>query len=205
MAHFKENWDWIIIFSNPNINYDVLAESKLDLSEQIKHVFATRANTIPLAKNLTANFIKKYKGIFMNYKADFLPIHVNGILTLQDIKEDPDLIINYTILGSNPNLTIDYVIANNDKPWNMDSLSQNEAFKMKDILKGFENGINWIYQYLSENPNITFDFIWENRNQNWDVEFLSSNPFTEQRKITLKYFGLGEIMMDDINNIVLEY
>ena len=141
----------------------------------------------------------------MNHKADFLPIHVNGILTLQDIKEDPDLIINYTILGSNPNLTIDYVIANNDKPWNMDSLSQNEAFKMKDILKGFENGITWDYRYLSENPNITFDFIWENISQNWNGESLSSNIFTEQRKITLKHFGLNDIMMDDINNIVLEY
>ena len=60
LTHFKENWDWIVVFSNLNINYDILAESKIDLSKQIKHVFATRANTIPLAKNLTANFIKRY-------------------------------------------------------------------------------------------------------------------------------------------------
>lgn len=212
MNNLKEDWDWITLFENSNLNFDVLAESKENLSQYIKLSITIEEDEegnefdyISYTENLTSKFVKKYKNIFLNNRGVFYEIHEKGILTLEDIEQDPSLIVEYKYLSRNPNLTIDYVIENKDKPWSIIALSSNKGFKMKDIYKGTENGIKWNFMALSSNPNITFDYIYSNRNEDRNNHQLSQNLFIEQRKISIKEFGLKEILLNDINNIVLDY
>lgn len=207
LSHLDEKWNWEKIFQNPNIDYDILADSKIDLSRELKNSFEKDLYYPIVAKNVTSKFIKKYKDIFLQRKdvEIFDAIHRNGRLTLEDIKEDPDLIVSYQYFSENPNLTIEYLIANKDEKWNFSLLSRNKAFKMKDIIKGIINGIKWDYTGLSKNPNVTFDFIYATRYENWSGIDLSQNPFVEQRKINMKEYGLNDVLLNDINEIVLEY
>lgn len=224
LEHINKGWNWISVFGNWNINYDILAESKINLSDKLDYVLTNSSKIITHNKNLTIKFIRKYKTIFLIHKSVFADIHGNGIITLQDIEEDPELIVSYDFFSMNPNLTIDYVLANKDKPWNMNNLSENSAFKMIDILKGFESveipniifplrnlvkpfeyKIEWNFEGLSKNPNITFEFIYDNKDKNWSQTYLVINKFTEQQKINIKESGLKNILISDINNIVLEY
>lgn len=212
LNHLDEDWDWNAVFRNSNIDFDILADSKVDFTNMINESIINGEDNegeqiyyIDYASNLSAKFIRKYKDIFLTYEEAFEEIHENGILTLEDIKEDPELIVNHEYLSLNPNLTIDYVIANLDKPWNIENLSMNKGFKMKDILKGIEAGIEWSFGKLSQNPNITFNFIYENRNEKWNTTELSQNLFIEQKKISIKKFALNDILISDIGNIIVEY
>lgn len=180
LSNIRKSWDWPRIFANSNINYDTFAEAKIDLSAQISSVMQFENSTISETKNLTSKFVRKYKNIFLQNYYSFISIHRNGILTLQDIQQDPDLIVDYQYLSSNPNLTIDYLINDKDKLCFLYKLSLNNSFKMKDILKGFENGINWDFEGLSDNWNITFDFVYANKNKSWNGLMLSSNKFVKQ-------------------------
>lgn len=205
LSHMDKNWSWENIFDNPNIDYNILTESKVDLSDKMNDSINGEIHYDKLFKNISSSFIKKYKDIFLSNEPIFNTFHMLGIITLQDIEKDPDLIVDYQYFSENPNLTIDYVINNKDEPWDLRRLSRNKVFKMKDIIKGIEAGIEWSFWELSDNPNITFDFIYQNRNKDWCIGYLESNPFSEQRKISLEYFGLKEILIHDLRKIILEY
>lgn len=201
LSNIDKKWNWFLVFSNPNINYDILAESKYDLSAHVEQCIVR----ITTKTNLTIKFVEKYKKIFLRHKYEYGLVLRDGLIKLEDAKEDPELILNYKFFSSNPNLTLNYYLERKSKCWDMIRLSENKAFKMKDILRGIELKVKWNYQGLSKNPNITFYFIYINRNKNWNGKALSSNPFIEQKKITLKNFGLKDILLDDINNIIIEY
>jgi len=59
-------------------------------------------------------------------------------------------------ISSNPNLTIEFINENLDKPW------------------------DWFY--ISANPNITMKYIKENPDKPWDWDGISRNPFTRDKQ-----------------------
>ena len=61
------------------------------------------------------------------------------------------------LFSYNPNITIDIIKSNLDKPW--------------------------VWHTIGYNPNITFDFILDNINKPWNWSEISRNHFNYQKKL----------------------
>jgi hypothetical protein len=66
-------------------------------------------------------------------------------------------IVDFTYLSNNPNLTIDIIVNNLDKPWNMLWLSSHQSITLNTILKYPD--LNWDIIGMIHNPNITMNQI----------------------------------------------
>tara|TARA_Y100000782_G_scaffold109878_1_gene135409 strand:+ start:7045 stop:8391 length:1347 start_codon:yes stop_codon:yes gene_type:complete len=73
---------------------------------------------------------------------------------------------NWGILSRNPNVTIEFVKENLDKPWNWNSLSSNKNIKMEDI----ENNLDfpWEWENIILNENLTFEFLEKYKHRIYD-------------------------------------
>ena len=81
----------------------------------------------------------------------------------------------------NPNITIDFVLANPNKPWNYYNLSSNPNITMEFIKNNPYK--SWDYHYISRNKHIMIEFIKNNINKKWDWFELSKNTFTKEKEI----------------------
>lgn len=77
-------------------------------------------------------------------------------------------------LSSNPNITLEYVLAHPNERWDWDNLSVNPGITLKNIDDHPE--LNWNIGGLSKNPNITIEYVKNNLDKDWHWRVLSQNP-----------------------------
>ena len=87
---------------------------------------------------------------------------------------DPSLLDWYEI-SKNPDITMDIIQNNPNKPWNWVGLSLNPNITLDFIQSNQDKPWDW-YSIISQKPTITFDFIKKNLNKDWDWYFISQNP-----------------------------
>ena len=76
---------------------------------------------------------------------------------------------------SNPNMSIDYILANPELPWwNWAAISEHTNIVL-DIIKANPN-IPWNWILISQNPNITWDIVQANPELPWAFQTLCLNP-----------------------------
>ena len=88
---------------------------------------------------------------------------------------------NWYGLSSNPNITIEIVNANPDKPWNWYGLSSNPNITMEIVNANPDKHWNWYG--LSWNPNITIEFVNANLDKPWSWDGLSINNFSKEKEL----------------------
>lgn len=84
----------------------------------------------------------------------------NKNITMKDIRENP---LPRYWLSQNPNMEIEYVIANPSSHWNWTHLSKNPGI---DIAKNPE--LPWRYYDASYNPKLSISFVIDNHDKKWD-------------------------------------
>lgn len=96
---------------------------------------------------------------------------------------------NYCGLSANPNITMEFVEVNLDKPWNFGAygLSMNPAITTDFIKKYIDKPWNFGKGGLSANPAINIDFVKNNRDADWSSAKLYANPSISSNDIE-KYF-----------------
>ena len=67
---------------------------------------------------------------------------------------------NWGWISKNPNITMDIIRENPDKPWN--------------------------WEWISWNPNITFDIIREKPDKPWNWEWISLNKFQKEKQLFIE-------------------
>ena len=82
--------------------------------------------------------------------------------------------LDWTGLGSNPNITRGIVEENINKPWNWYGLSMNPNITWEVVKDNLDKPWNW-YK-LSRNPAITWTVVKDNLDKPWCWYYLSSNP-----------------------------
>ena len=80
-------------------------------------------------------------------------------------------------LSSNPNLTIDLIEKNQEKPWDWAEISKLPNITFSIVEEHPDKDWDWGVGLLT-NPNITPDFIMNNRHLPWtfDISNLADNP-----------------------------
>lgn len=221
LQNLDKHWKWDLLYSNTNVNFDILADSDINLTPYLP----LKRSIIRVYKALTAKFILKYFDIFQLRDVlddyDWGVIFKNGTITIDDVIAHPELIYDYDIFSHNTKLELWYVLANIDQRWNWDALSKNPSFSVSDILEGFEAGADWSYPGLSVNPNLTFDFIYSRIEKNWNIFSLSINRYNVEytryslilrlqnnylrKKKNITRNVLTEYIIKDLSNIITEY
>jgi hypothetical protein len=111
---------------------------------------------------------------------------MNPNLTMEFINANPDKPWDWIGISSNPNLAMEF-IANPDKPWSWWHISCNPNIKLQDIFANSDKPWNW--EYISQNSNITIEIIEANPDKICNWTGLSVNKFTKSKTdfITQKY------------------
>lgn len=188
---YPENpWEWACISYNPNITLDYM---KLH-EDNINWEWAVINPNIKL-EDLSGKLLDDYL------------ISQNPTLVIEKEKQLQSSLLNrldkltdddWYNLSSNPNISLDFIRKNLDKPWNWDKLLYNPNITWEsikefnkldywylscipivtwDIVKSSSNlGINWDFYLLSRNPNISWEIINENIFEPWDWFQLSKHP-----------------------------
>lgn len=98
----------------------------------------------------------------------------NIAVSMQDIKDYIFYPWDWKGVSSNPNLTLDFVLAHPEKGWSWLDISSNQNIKLKDIIEHMD--LPWYWPDVSKNPNITMQFVLENIDKSWNWVSLSVNP-----------------------------
>jgi hypothetical protein len=142
--HPTRDWDSISLTINPNINWNIIKANP-------NHTF--------LGKN------NKWNWGFMT---------LSSKITLDIIKQNPNIPWNSRFITGNPNITWDEIQQNPDIEWDYNDLSRNSNMTW-DIIKANPNK-KWNYSILTNaNSNITFDIIRQNPDKKWDLYPISTN------------------------------
>jgi hypothetical protein len=204
-----KKWDWEFITSNPNITFEYILENKKNSNIAWYWRFISQNKSInikdiinninlpwdweyvALNTNIDLNSIELYKFPRLLYNIYKNSDIINYLETSSyDLKFNQPLskCLDWNLLSSNTNLTIDIIINNLDKQWNWFLLSNNKNIKFKDILKHLNiiNNWNWYELCLKEdlewndiisNPKLPWD--WSAISQNYNLttfEFIMNNP-----------------------------
>lgn len=95
--------------------------------------------------------------------------HDNDLIKL--LNAFPDESWNWYELSRNPNLTLDYLIDNNQVIWNMISYNPNTTW---DDMRNNDSRYN--PAGMSSNPNITWEIIYNNPDEIWYWDKVLQNP-----------------------------
>ena len=88
--------------------------------------------------------------------------------------------LDWSWISENPNLTMDIINANLDKPWEWYFVSHNPNITIKDILDNPDKP--WEWDYISMNPNLTMKDILDNPDKPWRWNLISQNKFTKEKE-----------------------
>ena len=106
-------------------------------------------------------------------------------ITINDIKENPNLPWNWEIISRNPHLTIDFIKENLDKAWDWDRINRYKTIPINDIKENPNLPWNWetisfyrkINDSIKENPNLPWDWkIISSNNRNLTIDFIKEFP-----------------------------
>jgi len=162
-------WIWYFVMKNPNITMRFL----LDNQDRFwKCAWSSASENLAI----TVQDIIDNSQIIWNWdniakRKDLTMCDINRINA--DTRNRP--LWNKEILSSNPNLTIEFLLANlkntgdNSKfthhDWKWDLVTSNPGILIEDILNNVNSGppeftpIPWNWNWLSANPNLTMEFI----------------------------------------------
>ena len=129
-------------------------------------------------------FLIKYEDML-----DWSYISRNPNITMEMIENNPDKPWDWDWVSENPNITIEMIENSPEKPWNWDVISRNPNITMEMI----ENSPDkpWDWYCLSQNPNITMEIIEKNPDKPWDWEVISKNKFTKEKELFYqKYYRI---------------
>ena len=94
--------------------------------------------------------------------------------------------VEWKSLSRNPDITMEFVLAHPDKPWDWKWLSYNPNITMEFVLAPFSrrgeavthdySDKPWDWGMLSTNPNITMEFVLTHSEKPWDWGMMSYNP-----------------------------
>lgn len=184
-------WNICALFDNSNFNFEIIKQNFLEY-ENIKYALSNSSFTVKdlqyiydnfpethddffelccTNKNLTLEFIKKYKNEFEN--SNVLGIALNSpTIKIRELLDDP---ISNDITISHPNTTIDLINMYPNKRWNFAFISQSPKIRMIDIDQNLHLG--WSWKHISLNPNLTLEFILKHYTRPFDFRFMSANKF----------------------------
>ena len=83
--------------------------------------------------------------------------------------------LSWRNLSRNPNITMNMIKDNPDKPWDWDNISSNPNITMDMISDNPDKPWNW--KCISRNPNLTIDIITKNPDKPWDWFSVCQNDF----------------------------
>ena len=115
------------------------------------------------------NFLMKYED-----KLNWDQISQNPNITMEMIETNPDKPWDWSCISRNPNITMEIIENNPDKPWDWICISQNPNITMEFIEKYMDKP--WDWYYISQNPNITMEIIEKYPEKPWDWSCISYNP-----------------------------
>ena len=163
-------WDWELLTTNPNIDYDYIKDhpefpwemDKLHLNPTIPFKLLVENNIIPENNDIIDAFGSSYN------------------ISLQDIKNNPDIHWDWKYgISYNPNVTKEFIIENKNKDWDFLGVSRNKNISIDFIIQYSRNELQFtedeLYDCLSYNPNINIEYVKENIYKPWDWSELSKN------------------------------
>ena len=114
-------------------------------------------------------------------------ISMNPNITIEMIQNNPDKPWNWSSISRNPNITIDIILEHPDKHWDWSEISRNPNITMQNIRDNPKKP--WKWNWVSFNPNININIIKNNPEKPWDWHGISQNPFTKEKEefINRKY------------------
>ena len=130
------------------------------------------------------NFICKY-----SHKVDWKNISSNPNITIEIIGNNPDKPWDWVFISANPNITMEIIDNSPDKPWDWWNISQKSNITMEII----ENNPDkpWDWNLISINPNITMEFIEKYSDKPWNWTGISINQFTKEKELFYqKYYRI---------------
>lgn len=174
MTHPDKEWKWNYVLSNPGIT---LQNIEYILEYLIQEPTPYNWENVSMNPNITLDFILKNINNFDTIsKCKNLGDSKN--ITLENIKQYPNLFWNTMILAKNPNLTLEFVNDNLQlfKSF-LQEIGRNPNITFQDALKypKFITCLEFM-RGLSQNPNITIDIIRENPTLDWRPIFMMENP-----------------------------
>jgi hypothetical protein len=101
-------------------------------------------------------------------------LSANPNVTLDMIIKNINKPWNYRMLSKNPNINWEFISNNLDKKWNWELISDNPNITWNDIVNNLDKP--WDWKYISKNPNITWEIIINNSKMPWDWKYISKNP-----------------------------
>lgn len=157
LHHFKDNWDWIVLSQNKNINYS------RNLLQNYKN------------ENWDWDYLTEYGGFLKQLKKD-------GENYLEHVvKKFPK--IKFEVLSKRQDLKFDstFILTTKDKNWDWQVLSENKSVDISAELLTELKDKNWNWQALSKGENIAFsnDLLINLSDKNWDWHYLSENKNLE--------------------------
>ena len=183
-------WDFQLLGRNPNITVEFILKHKdrrvfgyhwackqpnITPGDIIKIVgetnFSDFVRYLSYNPNLTEELVTKHEKEYDFYMPALIS---NSNLSLDFLSTRCDLKSRASILSSRPDITLDFVLAHKNWPWDWDRLSANANIDPKECYKYC--GIFHIDGQWASNPNLTFDFIIEHI-ENVNMAWLSSNKF----------------------------
>jgi hypothetical protein len=166
LNHIDKPWSWRMISKNENIKMeDVLSHP--DLPWDWYYLTLNPSITV---EDVLRNPDHAWSWYFVSKKER---------ITLNHILNNPTIPWNFNgfcecLDYNNIEVSIDFVVRNLDKPWNMPILSRLPSIRLQDILR--YPALNWSWWSVSENPSIKMQDVLQNPQLEWHWEMLSRNP-----------------------------
>jgi len=110
-------------------------------------------------------------------KLDWSLLSANGVVKLSDVTANPNKPWSYRQLSRNPNLTIEFVVANPGRSWDWHRISYHNNITLDDVRSHPQ--LPWSYFGLSKNKTLTFDYVVQDLRTEADiVALVDTNLFT---------------------------
>ena len=130
--------------------------------------------------NLTLDFIKDHPDILWN----FAQISKHKNITFDIVNRNPEIPWAWEYLMHNPNITPEFIIEHEHLPWKLSdfsyAMSENPNLTY-DCMKKYKNYIRNDIEFWWSHPNITLDIL-KHHEREWHMDHASGNP-----NLTIKY------------------
>jgi hypothetical protein len=119
-----------------------------------------------------------------SHKISYCGLSLNENVTMDYIRANPDKPWNWFGISRNPNLTTEFIDENPDKMWDWDEIAGHANVTMDYIKanpdKPWFGGYYYLYTYVSYNPNLTVEFIKANPDIKWNWQAISEHIKLEE-------------------------
>ena len=145
-------WNLEKLYGNPSFNVNYVDI----INESFSQIMTTKIlNWVLDNPNLKMEIIEKYKHLFDFY--------------------------NVKSLSKFKNLPLQFIIDNQNLPWNWDYISEYNLNLTIEFIQQFSDKLNFVL--LSKNPCVTLDIITKYPKLNWDIKVFSLNPSLTEKLI----------------------